>query len=64
MKILITGGAGYIGSHMIKMLHRTGFDTLVLDDLSTGFESALRGSEWVKGSIGDADILESIFSQY
>ena len=49
---------------MIKMLHRTGFDTLVLDDLSTGFESALRGSEWVKGSIGDADILESIFSRY
>ncbi len=49
---------------MIKMLHRTGFDTLVLDDLSTGFESALRGSELVKRSIGDADILESIFSRY
>ena len=64
MKILITGGAGYIGSHMTKMLREAGFDVLVLDDLSTGFESALTGSEWVRGSIGDAALLESIFSRY
>ncbi len=64
MTILITGGAGYIGSHITRMLRRVGFDVLVLDDLSTGFESALLGSNWIKGSIGDETLLESVFERY
>jgi UDP-glucose 4-epimerase len=37
MKLLVVGGAGYIGSHMVKMLANSGHDVITLDDLSTGF---------------------------
>jgi UDP-glucose 4-epimerase len=60
--ILVTGGAGYIGSHMVKMLRGQGRQVLVLDDLSTGFEEALRDAPLVRGSIGDAALLAQIFS--
>ena len=62
--ILVTGGAGYIGSHMVKMLRRAGRSVLVLDDLSTGFENALLGAQWVKGSIGDRQLLNKLFAEY
>ena len=42
MNILVVGGAGYIGSHMIKMLSKEGYDVVVLDNLSTGFRYAVR----------------------
>jgi UDP-glucose 4-epimerase len=60
--ILVTGGAGYIGSHMVKMLRGDGRQVLVLDDLSTGFEEALLGASLVRGSIGDAALLDQIFT--
>jgi UDP-glucose 4-epimerase len=62
--ILVTGGAGYIGSHMVKMLRAAGRPVLVLDDLSTGFESALLGAQWVRGSIGDRQLLNKIFAEH
>ena len=37
MKLLVVGGAGYIGSHMVKMLVNLGHDVIILDNLSTGF---------------------------
>lgn len=60
----MTGGAGYIGSHMVKMLRSNGFEVLVLDNFSTGFEDALLGAPYVEGSIGDCLLLEQVFSRH
>lgn len=63
--ILVTGGAGYIGSHMVKALLQLGYDVLVLDNLSTGHERAVdRKAIFYQGNIQDARILKKIFSQY
>jgi UDP-glucose 4-epimerase len=62
--ILVTGGAGYIGSHMVKMLRGHGREVLVLDDLSTGFEEALLGAPLVRGSIGDVALLDKVFAEH
>ena len=62
--ILVTGGAGYLGSHMVKMLRARGRNLLVLDDLSTGFEDALLGAPFVRGSIGDYALLDRIFAEH
>ena len=63
-KILVVGGAGYIGSHMIKMLAKQGHDVVVLDNLSTGFCYAVKYGELVVGDIADINLLESLFQQY
>lgn len=60
----MTGGAGYIGSHMVKMLRSNGFEVLVLDNFSTGFKDALLGAPYVEGSIGDGLLLEQVFSRH
>lgn len=64
MKILVTGGAGYIGSHMTKMLRESGFDVLVIDNFTTGFKTALLGAPCLYGSIGDASFLQRVFSEH
>ena len=56
--ILVTGGAGYIGSHTNKMLNQEGYDTVVLDNLSRGYENFVKWGEFVKGDIGSKDIRE------
>ena len=61
MKILIVGGAGYIGSHMVKQLATAGNDVITLDNLSYGYRDAVKYGEFVKGDLGDKTILESIF---
>jgi len=63
-KILVVGGAGYIGSHMTKMLVKQGHDVLVLDNLSTGFSYAVKYGELVVGDIADINLLERLFQQY
>lgn len=62
--VLVTGGAGFIGSHVSKMLSRSGFDPIVLDDLSKGYESAVKYGLFIKGNIGDENLLKHIFSNY
>ena len=61
MKILVTGGAGYIGSHIVLELCDEGYDVLVLDDLSLGNESSVDSrAEFVKGSTLDDQILKKV----
>ncbi|MCF0226563.1 MAG: UDP-glucose 4-epimerase GalE [Methanobrevibacter sp.] len=58
--ILVTGGAGYIGSHTNKALNKVGYDTVVLDNLEKGYESFVKWGEFVNDDIGSKSI-ESIF---
>jgi len=62
--ILITGGAGYIGSHTNKQLHKEGYDTVVLDNLSYGHKSAVKWGKFIEGDLKDKDLIESIFNSY
>ena len=57
MRILVAGGAGYIGSHACKALARAGHLPIVIDDLSTGNEWAVRWGALVRGSIGDQGLV-------
>ncbi len=60
--VLVVGGAGYIGSHMSKMLDQSGLEVLVLDNLSTGFRDAVRYGQLIEGDLADQVLLEQVFS--
>lgn len=61
-KILVTGGAGFIGSHVAEHLQKSGAMVTVLDDLSGGFEDNLvEGVRFVQGSINDHELIERLF---
>ncbi len=62
--VLVTGGAGYIGSHMAKMLVADGYEVIVYDNLSRGNEDAVIGAPLIKGDIGDSTALQQVFSDY
>ena len=63
-QILVTGGAGYIGSHVVRQLGAAGENVITLDNLSTGFEAAVTAGELIVGDTGDAALLETIFSEH
>jgi len=64
-KILVTGGCGYIGSHVVRQLFEAGYEVVVYDNLSTGFADALiNGETLVVGDLADTEKLDSLFSQY
>ena len=60
--ILVTGGAGYIGSHTLLQLVARGERVVVLDDLSTGFRQAVRGAELVTGNVGDRALVDRVLA--
>ena len=59
MKILVTGGAGYVGSHTVRWLRRLGHDVWVYDDLSRGHRAAVSGDQFVEGGLLETGKLES-----
>lgn len=64
LRILVTGGAGYIGSHMVKLLGRQGHQVVTLDDLSAGFKDAILAGEFVHGGLHDVAGLDALFATH
>lgn len=62
---LVTGGAGFIGSHVAQHCMNLGHNVVVLDDLSGGFEDHVpKGATFIKGSINDFELIEKLFNNY
>jgi UDP-glucose 4-epimerase len=64
MSILVTGGAGYIGSHVVRQLSERNENVLVLDNLSTGFRSAVLGKPLIVGDTGDRELVSRVLREH
>jgi len=62
--VLVTGGAGYVGSHTCKHLARSGYLPVTLDDLSKGHEKMVRWGPLEVGTVGDRELLSLLFKKY
>jgi UDP-glucose 4-epimerase len=62
--ILVTGGAGYIGSHVVRNLGEHGYRPVVLDNLSSGRAEAVLYGELIRGDIADTELLSSVIRKY
>src|SRR5881394_790624 len=62
MKVLVTGGAGFIGAHVARHLLEAGHDVVVLDDLSGGYEENVpAGATFIAGSVTDPELVDELF---
>ncbi|WP_293487167.1 NAD-dependent epimerase/dehydratase family protein, partial [Parvibaculum sp.] len=65
MSVLVTGGAGYIGSHAVIDLLRAGEKVVVVDDLSTGFDWAIQDAAVLHtGDVGDSALIDRVIAEY
>jgi UDP-arabinose 4-epimerase len=62
--VLVTGGAGYIGSHTAKALAEDGYEPVVLDNLSSGNRWAVQWGPLVEGDIADHDLVRDVMVRY
>ena len=62
--VLVVGGAGYIGTHMVKALLQANKHALILDDLSRGHRDLIPGGEFIHGNVMDRDLLDRIFTSH
>lgn len=64
MKLLVTGGAGYIGSHTVRKLKEAGHEIVIFDNLSSGHKEAIRGFEIFIGDLANKQDIENVFSEH
>ena len=64
MNVLVVGGAGYIGSHMVRLLDKNQHKVVVLDNLSTGFKASVKAGELVIGDMSDRPMVESLLKKH
>lgn len=62
-RVLVIGGAGYIGSHMVKMLWQKGCNITTMDDLSSGHRDAVLYGDFILGNFGDRELLDAVLSR-
>ncbi|WP_229638740.1 UDP-glucose 4-epimerase GalE [Waterburya agarophytonicola] len=63
-KVLVTGGAGYIGSHTVKKLGEAGYEVVIYDNLSTGSADAILYGELIQGELSDTECLGQVFANH
>jgi UDP-glucose 4-epimerase len=63
-RILVVGGAGYIGSHIVRQLINTQCEVVIIDDLSTGHRRLVQGGQFVHGRLGDVSLLTQLFGEH
>lgn len=64
MRVLVTGGAGYIGSHVVKLLGERGYEVITYDNLSTGHEWAVLYGKLIRADLGDRETLRRVFREF
>ena len=64
MKILVSGGAGYIGSHIIKLLAQEKYQIVTIDNLTSGYKEAVLAGDFIEGDIGDKNLISKIIKEH